>query len=133
MDDGAEYKQTRSEATLVSQLQREAGIGGGSMTTLCVCVCVVMSCCEGDERSGSLLNQFCDSGRCEGAWTKGNSDGSCCVFYSPDPSFHRNPFKIKLRKNKSELVPLIRVSVAETRDLSVPDWCCCTGVFPGCV
>lgn len=106
MDDGAEHKQTCSEATLVSQLQREAGIGGGSTTTLCVCVCVVMSCCEDDERSGSLLNLFCDSGRCEGAGTKGNSDGSCCVF-NPDPSIPRNPFKIKLRKNKSELVPLI--------------------------
>lgn len=80
MDDGAEHKQTCSEATLVSQLQREAGIGGGSTTTLCVCVCVVMSCCEDDERSGSLLNLFCDSERCEGAGTKGNSDGSCCVF-----------------------------------------------------
>lgn len=106
MDDGAEHKQTCSEATLVIQLQREAGIGGGSTTTLCVCVCVVMSCCEDDERSGSLLNLFCDSGRCEGAGRKGTLMGAV-VFLIPDPSFPRNPFKIKLRKNKSELVPLI--------------------------
>lgn len=113
MDDGAEHKQTCSEATLVSQLQREAGIGGGSTTTLCVCVCGVMSCCEDDERSGSLLNLFCDSGRCEGAGTKGNSDGSCCVF-NPDPSFPRNPFKIKLRKKQVRTCSTDSVSVAET-------------------
>lgn len=80
MDDGAEHKQTCSEATLVSQLQQEAGIGGGSTTTLCVCVCVVTSCCDDDECSGSLLNLFCDSGRCEGG--KGTLRGAV-VFFNP--------------------------------------------------
>lgn len=91
MDDGAEHKQTCSEAP----------------RQLCVSVCV-LSCPAARMTNAQEACSTCSviQGDVKEPGRKGTLMGAV-VFLIPDPSFPRNPFKIKLRKNKSELVPLI--------------------------